>query len=291
MRVTDGMMFDKARRNLAQARERAVTAQEQATTGRRVTNASDDPLATALAHRQHTDETRAEMHSRTADAGIASLNVADSALEEVGETLQRARELAVQASSGTMSAENRAATALEVTRLYEQIRALGNTESEGHYVFAGFGEDTPPFDNTGNYTGDGNVREVEVASGVRLPTGVSGATAFTAAGGVDLLDTLDSLRTALNTNSVDGIRASLDPLSTATSQVAAARSELGANMDAFDAAKAVAEKTKDRAAQRQTELVGIDPLDAYTALTRAQSALQAAVQIAAQLPLPGLAQR
>jgi hypothetical protein len=53
----------------------------------------------------------------------------------------------------------------------------------------------------------------------------------------------------------------------------------------------MAQRNQDEAVNAKSKLVEIDAVDAYSELVRAQSALNAAIEIAAQLPPPGLIER
>jgi hypothetical protein len=53
----------------------------------------------------------------------------------------------------------------------------------------------------------------------------------------------------------------------------------------------MAQRQQDEAVSNRSKLVEIDSVDSYSELMRAQSALSAAIEIAAQLPPPGLVER
>lgn len=288
MRVTDTMLFDAQRRRLGDARTMTATAQERASGGLRVSRPSDDPLAAALARRETARIARADASQRAADAGRILLDAADGALDQVGTLLSRAREIAVQAANETLGAEERRGAAREIEQIRETVIALGNTEASGSYVFGGYLDGSPPFDAAGNYLGDGQVRRLEVAPGVTLETGVSATTTFGVGVGTDVIATLETLRVALDANDVPTIVLQLDELDAAHAQVEEARSSLGASMNAYDVARSAAALAKERATANRKTLVEMEPLDAFSDLARAEQALQAAVQVAMQLPLPGL---
>jgi flagellar hook-associated protein 3 FlgL len=249
---------------------------------------SDDPVATSLAIRARAKEVRAQANQRQIDAGSALVASQDAALGDIAEVLRRVQELAVEASTDTLGASERATIAKEVDALRQQVLALANTEMDGHYVFAGYPDDVPPFDAAGVYSGDGSVRELEVAPGVRVAAGVSGDSTFGVSSGIDVFTTLEQLQFAMETNDVTGIRAGLDAVGRVHTQVVDARADVGAKMNAFDAARSIAERTEDQAATRQSELLAIDPVDAVMELKQAQDALDLATQLAAQIPRPGL---
>jgi flagellar hook-associated protein 3 FlgL len=288
MRVSDRQLYDASQASLASARLRTDELRNQAMHQRRVFTPADDPVAAASAQREATQIARSEMYTRSIGAGVASLQLADGALSQATDILTRIRELSVQAANDTLSAGERATTATEVAALYESLRDLANSSYDGRYVFGGFLDDRAPFDAAGAYSGDGNVKELEVAANTKLSAGITGDRVFGAAGGTDVFAAITALRTALETNDVAAIRGSLNPLDTATKQINNARGVLGSQLNAFEVSQSVVNRSEEQAVGRREDLIGVDVSETYLELQQAQQALSAAVQIAAQLPLPGL---
>src|SRR4029077_5196886 len=140
-------------------------------------------------------------------------DAADSALQSLTDVLARARELAVQVGNDRYSAAARRGAATQVHGPMQREVALMNTNVDGRYIFGGNKDQTAPFDAAGNYSGDTAVRQVEVAPGVLEDSSVrADVTVRGAGGGVDLFATLQSLSTALRTNTGDAIRGSLTDL-------------------------------------------------------------------------------
>ncbi len=269
-----------------------VDKQVQASTSRRVTKPSDDPLATTQAIRERARSRRAATHQRSIDAGHMRIDAAESALSSVADVVRRVQELTQQASNDSIGSVERNAIAAEVAELRASVHGLANTRANDSYVFAGFPDDTAPFDAAGVFVGSGDVVELDVAPGVRVPVGVAGDTTFAGAGGgVDVFTAFDDLITALQANDEVGIRASIDAFDAAHEQVVQARATLGARTNALDVADSVVTKLRDASEARQTELIGVDPLDAYSELQQAQFAFEAAVSVASQLPGPSLVGR
>ena len=73
--------------------------------------------------------------------------------------------------------------------------------------------------------------------------------------------------------------------------VRAVHSQVGIYLNSLDISEAVVTKAKDTATARRSSLIDIDAAQSYSDLMRAQSALNAAIQIAGQLPPPGLVSR
>ena len=83
--------------------ERAMSqAMERLSTGVRINSASDDAAGLAISSRMTSQVNGLNMAVRNANDAISMVQTADGALVEVTNMLQRMRELAVQAASGTM---------------------------------------------------------------------------------------------------------------------------------------------------------------------------------------------
>ena len=288
MRVTDSMVFEFMRKSVADANTRFARAQEVASTGRSVLGPSDDPVNMAQAFDARSQESRADDHLRTIDRGISRLDLFDTTLDSMGETLRQVQEIAVQGATDTLNASDRQILAVEVEALRESFLGLANTESQGRYLFAGFTDNQPAFDAAGVYQGDGQVTELEVAPGVRLQAGVRAPDIFAPAGGVDIFQELEALQTALETNDQAGIQNAIGTVRSAHSQVSVAHASVGARTESFEVARDVADRVRVRAIETQNDLVGISQEDAFIDLNQAQTALQEAIALAGQLPLPSL---
>jgi flagellar hook-associated protein 3 FlgL len=288
MRVSDSMLYYLSKTGLGGARGRLAAAQQRASTGIAVSKPSDDPVAFVQAQKEATRGNRAERHERTINVAAMALQVADAALSQVTEALQSIQEKAISAATDTLSADERVGLSEEVAALRDQVLALANSKAQGRYIFGGYIDNQQPFDAAGQYHGHSEVRQVEVANGVKVSIGISGNRVFGADGGQDVFAAIDDLQNALESNDVDAVRASLDSIDKAHAQVIASRSQLGAYMDAFEVAGAVAQQLQTQAAANRSQLVEVDAFDAMSDLSRAQQALEAAVVIASQLPMPGL---
>jgi len=96
------------------------------TTGKRINMASDDAAGLAIANRLSADIRVSTQARRNAQDGLAYMQVADGALEEVTALLTRGAELAQQAQTGTISSTNRLALDLEFQVISDAIKNVAN---------------------------------------------------------------------------------------------------------------------------------------------------------------------
>ena len=119
--------------------ERAMSqAMERLSTGQRINSASDDAAGLAISSRMTSQVNGLNMAVRNANDAISMVQTEDGALVEVTNMLQRMRELAVQAASGTYSSTDRTALDTEFAQLASQIEEIGkNTQWNGSNIIDG----------------------------------------------------------------------------------------------------------------------------------------------------------
>ena len=109
-----------------------ATAMERLSTGLRINAAGDDAAGLAISSKMTSQVNGLNQAVRNANDAISMIQTADGAIVEISEMLQRMRELAVQARSGTNSSTDSAALDLEFEALKAGIEAIAdNTEWNG----------------------------------------------------------------------------------------------------------------------------------------------------------------
>ncbi len=102
-------------------------AMQRLSTGLRINSAKDDAAGLAISNRMTSTINGLSMAIRNANDGINMAQTADGALSQTTSILQRMRELAVQASNASNSADNRASMQQEVSQLKTQIDQIAQT--------------------------------------------------------------------------------------------------------------------------------------------------------------------
>ena len=110
-----------AQGSLSNVNNKLATSMERLSTGLRINSAKDDAAGLAITNRMTSDIRGFAVAIRNANDGLSMAQTAEGAIGQVTDMLQRMRELAVQASNGSMNADNRAASQLEVAQLKAQI--------------------------------------------------------------------------------------------------------------------------------------------------------------------------
>ncbi len=136
--VNTNVLSLNAQRNLSKSDSSLSTALQRLSSGLRINSAKDDAAGLAIADRFTTQIRGLNQAVRNANDGISLSQTAESALDELGNNLQRIRELAVQSANATNSASDRAALDQEVQqRLAEINRIATQTSFNGQKVLDG----------------------------------------------------------------------------------------------------------------------------------------------------------
>ncbi|QII29031.1 flagellin [Stenotrophomonas maltophilia] len=119
--INTNTMSLNAQRNLSTSGSSLATTIQRLSSGSRINSAKDDAAGLAISERFGTQIRGTDVAIRNANDGISLAQVAEGSLTEIGNNLQRVRELSVQASNATNSASDRKALQSEVTQLVSEI--------------------------------------------------------------------------------------------------------------------------------------------------------------------------
>ncbi|MBH1656231.1 flagellin [Stenotrophomonas maltophilia] len=122
--INTNTMSLNAQRNLGTSGANLATTIQRLSSGMRINSAKDDAAGLAISERFTTQIRGANQAARNANDGISLAQTAEGALGEIGNNLQRVRELAVQSRSATNSASDRQALNAEVQLLKQEIQRV-----------------------------------------------------------------------------------------------------------------------------------------------------------------------
>ena len=126
LRINTNVPALNATRQLNRTMLRLGKSLERLSSGLRINRAADDAAGLAIAEGFRSSVLGFRVAQRNSQDAISLVQTAEGALSETTNILQRIRELAVQAASGTSSDENRATLQAEVGELLEQIDDIAN---------------------------------------------------------------------------------------------------------------------------------------------------------------------
>ncbi|MCL1499031.1 flagellin [Xanthomonas nasturtii] len=124
--INTNVMSLNAQRNLNTSSASMSTSIQRLSSGSRINSAKDDAAGLAIRERFSTQIRGLDVASRNANDGISLAQTAEGAMVEIGNNLQRIRELSVQSSNATNSQTDRDALNSEVKQLTAEIDRVAN---------------------------------------------------------------------------------------------------------------------------------------------------------------------
>ena len=181
-RLASANTYDNSLRNLQMRQTDLANLQENLTSGKRITSASDDPTGAAQAERAMNRIARIATDQRALEAQRNAISAAEGTLGDVTDALQQFRELVVSAGNGTHTAAERETIAGQLRGLRDQILSLANTkDSNGQPLFAALGSALQPFTGPQTLAPDYNFQGLpgQSATGAyAIPFTLDGESAF-----------------------------------------------------------------------------------------------------------------
>lgn len=157
MRITNNILINNMMNSIMKNAERMDRYQNQLATGKKFMYPSDDPIVAARALKLRTDVSEIEQYGKNANDAMSWLDLTDTALKNLGDVINRARELTLEAA-GVTTPDDKLKIYSEINQLKNQLVEIGNTTYAGRYLFAGFQTDDPPI----------SVESMEIPSGQRI---------------------------------------------------------------------------------------------------------------------------
>jgi flagellin len=117
----------KAQNSLAASTDRLNKSLARLSSGLRINEAQDDPAGLAVADKLRADVRVAGQAIRNANDGVSAINIADKALEQIGNSLARLAELAEQSATGTLNDTQRTSLQSEFAALVSEIDRIAAT--------------------------------------------------------------------------------------------------------------------------------------------------------------------
>ncbi len=127
LRINQNIAAYNAHRNLTLTDSMLSKSLERLSSGLRINRAADDAAGLSISEKLRSQVRGLQQAMRNAQDGISLIQTAEGALQETHAILQRMRELAVQASNGTLTDDDRAAIKQELDALVEEVTRIAQT--------------------------------------------------------------------------------------------------------------------------------------------------------------------
>ncbi len=284
MRVTGNRMIDLATGATAAGQARVASAAQEVTSGMRVTRPSDDPSAYVAAERAKLHKNLVSGSTKAVQTSRERLDLVDGALATIGDVVSQIRSIALQGSSATYNASDRAQMAEQVRTLMETAVGAANVRAaDGEYLLAGSSSVATPFSAAGVYSGNADTRDVATSATTSVRATVAGSDLTAVNGGVDVLPLMERVASALSTNDTTALATTLNDLAKAVEQVGLARTRVGGSMAVLDATLTAHGELADSLAKTISNEVEVDSLAAASNLAKTSQALEVSRTVTSHL--------
>jgi len=252
-----------AQRNLNTSQSSLATSMQRLSSGLRVNSAKDDAAGLAIAERMNTQVRGMNVAIRNANDGISLAQTAEGALGQIGNSLQRMRELAVQARNSTNATADRASLNKEFKHLQDEItRVIGGTTFNGSPILTS--ADSQTFQIGANVTDN----DVITVTGADMSTGTSVAAAIGS--------------TIAVTGDATAIGSAIMAIDSAINEINAKRADFGAIQNRFDSVISNLQVSVENQTAARSRIMDADFAAETANLSRAQILQQAGNAMVAQ---------
>jgi flagellar hook-associated protein 3 FlgL len=288
MRVTQHSISMSSLANVQASLNRAAKLQEQMSSGKVLNRPSDSPTATVTSLSLRSQISAQEQYAANAQDGEAWLNVQDTTLQSVSDTLRRVRDLAVQGSNaGALTVSARQAIAAEVTAMRGNLLGLANTTYLDRPVFGGTTAGGTAFDaTTYDYVGDSGTVSRRVDDRTQVSVASDGSTVF-GAGPTSVFALLDKLASDI-VGDPSALASDLTDLDGRMATVTNALTDVGARTNQIEQARTAA---ANKAMDLRSTLSGVEDIDLPSVIIEMQlqeATYQAALSATAKAIQPTL---
>lgn len=250
-----------AQRNVTSTQGGLATAMQRLSSGLRVNSAKDDAAGLAIAERMGAQVKGMNVAIRNAGDAISLAQVAEGAMGQVGDLLQRMRELAVQSTNDTNATSDRTNLNTEFGELKNEItRVLTSTQFNGKAIIGG-GAGALDFQIGANNAADNKVTVTT--------TNLSTDGSITGATGSDVTTKANALTAMTN-------------IDTALDKITTERATYGAVQSRFESAINVLRQSAENQSGARGRIMDADFAQESASMTKYQILQQAGVAMLGQ---------
>jgi flagellin len=253
-----------AQRNASGTQLSLATSMQRLSSGMRVNSSKDDAAGLAIAERMQSQIRGMNVAVRNSNDGISLSQTAEGALSKVGDSLQRMRELGVQARNATNTTTDLDSIGKEFTELGAEIqRVLAGTTFNGKAIL-GANAGAQLFQIGANTTVNDSVTVTTV--------NMTGDATITAVTG----DVIDNTKTATD------LKTTIDNIDAAINTVSSNRATLGAAQNRFEAVISNLQVSVENQSSARSRIMDADYASETANLSRAQILQQAGTAMISQ---------
>lgn len=263
-----------ARRHLVQSTNLLGRTFERLSSGQRINGARDDAAGLSISTRMTAQIRGLNMAIRNANDGISLMQIAEGALDETTNALQRMRELAIQSNNGVMTASDRNDLQKEVTQLMAEIERISTTTE---------------FNNMKVIDGTFSQADFQVGADagqtIRLAIGAAGTSALglsIGGGAVQSLMSIGGGAALITYSGLNMVEHALVKIDAAIGSISDIRANLGAHQNRFESLMANLSNISENTSAARSRIMDADIAMETAMLTKTAIMQQAGTAILAQ---------
>ena len=285
--INTNLISLNAQRNLSTSQSSLATTMQRLSSGLRVNSAKDDAAGLAIAERMNAQVRGMNVAMRNANDGISMAQTAEGALSKIGDSLQRMRELAVQAANDTNGPADRASLDKEFQQLAQEVaRVVSGTSFNGRPLL---NNTNPTAFQVGANTGTEDQISIDAVDLTAAPPVGLEVTGGTLAGdlgslmnGADMTPVVGPPPGVTTPPTADMARKSMDAIDAALNLVNEKRATFGAAQNRFDAVISNLQVAAENTAAARSRIMDADFAAETANLSRTQILQQAGTAMVAQ---------
>lgn len=301
MRITNNMMISNMMANVNKNLHGLSKAQEQMQSGKKFQLPSDDPIGVSKSLKYHTDLSRIEQYKRNVDDATSWMEITESAVSQIGDVMQRVRELTVQAANGSNTGDDKEKVSAEIKELKEQIIKISNTKYAGRGIFSGYKTADDLIDEDGKYNIDLKIDEktkYNVGAADTIDVNIVGTELFGSESGYkndvskgdtpEMIRVFDKLITGLDTDNSESIDESLGEIDDTIDNLLSVRATIGAKTNRLELNKNRLEDQTLSVTKLLSKNEDADLAEVIIDLKTRETVYQASLQAGARIIQPSL---
>jgi len=211
-RITNLMTAQSTLNDLELSFDRLSQTQSELSSGKKIQQPSDDPYGMSVVLNMQDQLGLLNAYNRNINDGTAWAQASQTAMTNIANIVQRARELTVASANGTNTQADLNGDAAEIKQLIDAVKQEANTNYDGQYIFSGTANVQPYQTATGD-TYQGNtgsaasvVRLIGPGNTVQVNVDLSSVTG-SGAGDGKLIDTLNQIYADMSSGNTSALSA------------------------------------------------------------------------------------
>jgi len=206
MRVTSQTQQRNALHNIFRITENMFNAQKEITSGKKIQKPSDDPSGMRDTLALRTNIKQIKQFERNINSNQLFLSRGESALDSIGVSLSRAKELSMVELGGMSTSETRGYAKTELDNIISKVLQDANTKVKNMYIFSGTDVNTTPFELSASgavyiYNGNSDNLMIQIEEDINVKVNIPGSEVL----GTDLNPDLNTSTNVSDLNGGSGI--------------------------------------------------------------------------------------